>query len=69
MKASELVFFSAFGLVMTFLITTGIRDWLRKRRLVASLAARIQHNDEQVGQGYFHDPKRADIAVRVRRLL
>ena len=69
MKASELVFFSAFGLVMTFLITTGIRDWLRKRRLVASLAARIQHNDEQFGQGYFHDPKRADIAVRVRRML
>jgi len=69
MKASELVFFSAFALVMTFLITTGIRDWLRKRRLVASLAARVQHNDEQFGHGYFRDPMRADIAVRVRRIL
>src|SRR6266540_2664092 len=69
MKVSELVFFSAFGLMMTFLITSGIRDWLRKRRLVASLAARIQYNDEQFGHGFFRDPKRADIAVRARRML
>lgn len=69
MKTSELVFFICFGAVVTYMVTMALRDWLRKRRIVASLAARVQRNDEQFGQNYFPEPKRAEVAARVRRIL
>lgn len=69
MEFSELAAVILIGAVMALLVSVGFRDWLRKRRRVASLAARVQRNDEQFGQDYFPDAKRADAAVRVRRIL
>lgn len=69
MKVSEPILFILFGLVMAFIITMLLRDWLRKKRVVTSLANRPQHNDEQFARAYSRDPKRADIAVRARRVL
>jgi hypothetical protein len=69
MKNSEILFFIGFGAVSTFVITSLIRDRLRKRRIVASLKTRVDYNDDQFGRGFYSDPKRADIAIRVRRVL
>jgi acyl carrier protein len=69
MKTSERLFFIAFGAVATFIASAMLRDWLRKRRATSSLTTRTQHADEQFGRAFFSDPKRADIAVRVRRVL
>ena len=69
MKTSELLFFIAFGVVTTFIITMMFRDWLRKRRIAAALSQRVPHAAEHFGCEFFPDAKRADIAVRVRRVL
>src|SRR5436189_4234319 len=69
MKPSECIAFIAFGGVTAFIITMMVRDWRKKKRTVTSLATRAQHSDEQFGLVFFSDPKRADIAVRVRRVL
>src|SRR5437899_702382 len=69
MKTSESMAFIAFSGVAAFIITMISRDWHRKKRTVSSLATRAQRPDEQFGRGFFSDPKRADVAVRVRRVL
>jgi len=66
---SELTFFIFFGAVSAFIITMLLRDRRRKKRTVTSLNARTRHDDAQFGRGFFADPKRADVAVRVRRVL
>jgi len=68
-KTSELIVLIGVGLVATYVVTMMLRDWRRKRRIIASFAARLQHDDEQFGRAYFNDAKRADIAVRARRVL
>src|SRR5688572_25153022 len=69
MKTSAVIFFVVFASVSTFIVTMLLRDRLRKRRTVKSLAARSQNTDEQFARAYFPDPKQADIAVRARRVL
>ena len=68
-KTSELIVLIGVGVVAAYVVTMMLRDWRRKRRTIASLAARLQHDDEQFGRAYFNDAKRADIAVRARRVL
>lgn len=68
MKTPELLFFIFFGVVMAFVISMWVRDRLKKRRTVASLEARTQHNDDQFAR-FYPDPKRANIAIRARRVL
>jgi acyl carrier protein len=69
MKTSELLFFIAFGAVTTFIVTMMFRDWLRKRRITTTLARRVPQDAEHFGREFFPDPKRAEIAARVRRVL
>jgi acyl carrier protein len=69
MITSERMFFLGFGLVATFIITMMLRDWLRKRRIIRALARQIPRNDAEFAREFFPDPNRADIAVRVRRVL
>jgi len=68
MKTSEVLFFLCFGAVVALGLTTSLQDWLRKRRITAALARRVQRDDSQF-LGFFPDPKRADIAIRARRVL
>jgi len=69
MKTSEVIFFIGFAVVSTFIVTMLVRDRLKKRRRVKSLAAQPQNTDEQFARAYFPDPKQADIAIRARRVL
>jgi hypothetical protein len=69
MKTWEPIILIGVGVVATYVVTMTLRDWRRKRRAIASLAVRLQHDDEQFGRAYFGDAKRADIAVRARRVL
>jgi acyl carrier protein len=68
MKTSELLFFIAFGGVAAFIVTMMIRDSVRKRQIKRALTNRNQNDDGQFRK-FFPDPKRADIAVRTRRVL
>lgn len=68
MKTSERLFFIAFGVVATFIITMMLRDWFRKRQIARTLARRDPHDDDQFRKIY-PDLRRADIAVRTRRVL
>lgn len=68
MNTPELLFFIAFGAVAVFLITTMVRGWFKKRRVAAWLGRRERRDDEQFAR-FFSNPKTADIAVRVRRVL
>lgn len=69
MKIPEWTPYVFFGAVFALIATLVWRERLRKKRKAASLAGRVRHADEQFGRGFFSDPKRADIAVRVRRVL
>jgi acyl carrier protein len=68
MKTSELLFFIAFGAVVTFVVTMTLRDWLRKRRTIRMLKSRELYDDNQFCRLFagLHQP---DIAVRARRVL
>jgi acyl carrier protein len=68
MKTSELLFFIAFGGAATFIVTMMIRDSVRKRQIKRALTSRNENDDDQFRK-FFPDPKRADIAVRARRVL
>jgi len=67
-KTSELIAFVAFGAVGAFIVTIMVRDWFRKRRITQTLASRGENNDEQFRK-FFPDSHRADIALRVRKVL
>src|ERR1051325_619988 len=69
MKTSEWFEAIAGVAVAALIITMMFRDQFRKRRIVASLAARAQHNGVEFGRGFFSHPKRADIATRAREVL
>ncbi len=68
MKTSEILFFIAFGVVTTFIITMTLRDKFRKRQIRLTLTSRNQNDDDRFRK-LFSDPKRADVAIRVRRVL
>jgi acyl carrier protein len=68
MEISGILFCVSFGLVATFIVTIMLRDWFRKRRLVQKLRHRTPSDDDQFRK-FFADPKRAELAIRVRRVL
>jgi acyl carrier protein len=69
MKTSTLLGWVWCGAVATFIVTVFFRDWLRKRRIVATLSRRTQRDDERFSREFYPDPKRSKIAIRVRRVL
>jgi len=67
-KTSELIAFVAFGAVGAFVITMTLRDWFRKRQIMQTLAGRGENDDDQFRK-FFSESHRADIAVRIRKVL
>ncbi|HEX5218547.1 MAG TPA: hypothetical protein VFZ59_03180 [Verrucomicrobiae bacterium] len=67
MEKPDILFCIGFGAVATFIVTMMFRDWFRRRRLARKLTDRAPYDDEF--HRFFPDPKRADVAVRVRRVL
>ena len=68
MKTLDLIAFVALGAVGALIITMMLRDWLRKRQIKQMLASRSQFDDDQFRK-FFSDSNRADIAVRIRRVI
>ena len=70
MTTTDVVALVAILAVASCIVGFMLRDWFKKRRRIKALAARIQHdNDADFGRRFFPDPKRAEIAARVRRVL
>jgi len=67
METPDILFCIGFAAVAIFVVTVMFRDWFRRRRLTRKLTDRALCNDEF--HKFFPDPKRADVAIRVRRVL
>ena len=74
MKISELIPsymqpYAVITIMAVVLIVVMLRDWFSTWAIKRRLAGRVPHNDDQFGAAFFPDAKRAEIAVRVRRVL